>query len=67
MTREVTVPAPDWAQIDGVAAVVPVKVNWPELRLTESQVVANTLARLDNAPEPYPDHSTFYVVIERPA
>jgi hypothetical protein len=49
----------------GAAVEFAVKVNWPELQLTENQQMANTLARVSGSPEPFPDHSIFSVVIPR--
>lgn len=54
----------DWK---GVALSVPVIVGWPELRLTEEQVMANAWARAGNEPEPFPDHSLFEIRIRRGA
>ena len=38
-----------------------VAVDWPELRLTEDQVITNAVARAAGQPEPYPDRSIFTV------
>jgi hypothetical protein len=40
-----------------------VEVDWPELRLTEDQIITNACARAAGQPEPYPDHSIFSVRI----
>ena len=64
--REIRIPAPDWDDIAGVAAIIPVKVDWPELRLTDDQIVANAVAMADGADPPFPDHSFFTVRVERP-
>jgi len=47
--------------IRGACIEFAVAVDWPELRLTEEQVLANAIARAANRPEPYPDHSIFTV------
>lgn len=49
----------------GIAVEFPVVVDWPELRLTDDQMLANSLALLDGIEEPYPDHRFFSVSIER--
>lgn len=38
-------------------------VDWPELRLTEEQIIANAVATAAGQPAPYPDHSIFSVVM----
>ena len=40
-----------------------VAVDWPELRLTEEQVIANALALASGQPSPYPDQSVFAVEV----
>lgn len=71
MTREIHIPADTIlkARIDsglpGICVLYPVCVNWPELRLTEEQHIANALARVYNQPEPYPDHSIFAIRLDR--
>lgn len=47
--------------VDGVCLEVPVKVDWPELQLTEEQVVANAVAVACGQPAPFPDLSIFSV------
>ncbi len=49
----------------GRAMLVPVQVNWPELRLTESQRLANAIwSSGDRRTErPFPDHSIFDIEI----
>ena len=47
--------------IEGNCVEFAVSVNWPELRLTEGQVITNACARAAGQPEPYPDHSIFVV------
>ena len=66
MTRSVRIPPIDWGSVDGVRVVVPVKVDWPELQLTEDQVMANAVASVSGADLPYPDRSIFAVEIDRP-
>ena len=44
---------------EGRCLRVPVKVDWPELRLTDDQIFANSIAKLDGQPLPYPDNSIF--------
>lgn len=48
------IPGARWAEF-------PVKADWPELRLTEEQILANGIARAYDQEEPYPDHSIFSV------
>lgn len=64
--RSITVPCPDWDKLVGARAVIPVKVDWPELRLTENQIVANAIARAAGGDHPFPDRSFIEVIIERP-
>lgn len=47
----------------GTAFSTPVKVDWPELNLTEEQILANSIARVNGLEEPYPDNSIFCVEI----
>ena len=44
---------------------VHVRVDWPELQLTDEQILANGLARAEGKQEPYPDNSIFRVLIPR--
>ena len=44
--------------------VITVKVDWPELRLTEDQIVANVLATVHGAERPYPDLSFISIELE---
>ncbi len=44
---------------EGRCIRVPIKVDWPELRLTDDQILANSIARLDGQPLPYSDNSVF--------
>jgi hypothetical protein len=58
-------PPPDPA-LAGNCLVFAVSVDWPELRLTEDQIVANAVARVAGvagAEPPYPDHSIFTVTL----
>lgn len=64
--RSVRIPAVNWDEVLGARAVVPVKVDWPELRLTLDQITANAVADLNGEPRPFPDHSIFYIEIDRP-
>lgn len=64
--RTITIPSIDWAFVEGTCVVVPVKVGWPELQLTEEQKLANAIARANDAEPPYPDLSMIEVRIERP-
>ena len=47
----------------GVSLVFAVSVNWPELRLTEDQIIANAVAQAAGQEAPYPDHSIFTISI----
>ena len=52
----------DLEKIQGRAMLFPVQVDWPELRLTEEQILANALwATLPHrtTPRPFPDRSIF--------
>jgi hypothetical protein len=68
--RKITIPA-EWLQraIDnttpGSHVLGAVAVNWPELRLTEDQIVTNAVARVNGQPEPYPDNSIFAVELPK--
>ena len=44
---------------EGRCLRVPFIVDWPELRLTDDQIFANSMAMLDGQPLPYPNHSMF--------
>jgi hypothetical protein len=66
VSRTIRLPAIDWGEIKGVAAVFPVIVGWPELQLTPDQHLANAIAALDGQPEPYPDPSIINVEVPRP-
>jgi hypothetical protein len=41
-----------------------VRVDWPELRLTESQLLANAVARVNDQPLPFDDNSFFSIDME---
>ena len=45
----------------GVSLVIPVIVNWPELKLTESQIIANSIALVNGEPIPFNDNSIFQI------
>lgn len=64
--RVVHVPDIDWSTVEGRSAVVPVKVTWLELQLTDGQIRANAMARAKGYDDPFPDRSVFDVVIPRP-
>lgn len=68
--RTIRIPADDIrlaTQSPGRCVVVPVKVDWPELQLTEAQIVQNALAFAEGKPRPFPDRSVFQVELETPA
>lgn len=41
-----------------------VEVGWPELRLTEEQIIANAAAHVNGQETPYPNLSIFNVELE---
>jgi hypothetical protein len=47
--------------VSGVGVQVLVQVDWPELQLTDDQILANALATVACEPQPYPDPSLFMV------
>lgn len=47
----------------GSRLLVPVQVDWPELQLTEEQILANAAALASGVPTPFPDPSIFTVEI----
>lgn len=49
--------------IQGTHLEFAVAVDWPELRLTEEQIIANAIALANGERSPYPDHSIFSVTI----
>lgn len=63
--REIRLPNLNNVPDGGAWVAVPVKVDWPELQLTEEQVFANAVALVMGREEPYPDHSFFTVLIQR--
>jgi hypothetical protein len=67
--RSITVPERVLQQIaggfTGTALYWPVEVDWPELRLTEEQQLANIGARLRGEPPPHDNHQIFTVVLPR--
>jgi hypothetical protein len=68
--RRITIPV-EWIlkAIDtttpGSHVVGAVWVNWPELRLTEEQIIANAFAQAYGHPEPYEDLSLIAIEIPR--
>ena len=66
----ITLPRSIWKDtgrfIGGHSIAVPVKVSWPELQLTEAQIVANEIARVQGRDAPYPDKSFINVVVPIP-
>ena len=64
--RKVVVPCPDFENLAGARAVIPVKVDWPELRLTEQQMLENAFAVAHGHEPVWYDASIFEVIIERP-
>lgn len=67
--RKITIPADVMQQVidcdHGRRTCLPVKLNWPELQLTEDQMLTNALAVAAKEPEPYPDLSRIELVFER--
>ena len=69
MTRTVTIPQTAifkaaYGPVEGRALLVPVQVDWPELRLTEQQRFENAIWRSlphRTTPIPHHDHSIFDV------
>lgn len=51
-----------WKRPTGIMAEFPVNVGWPELQLTEDQIMTNAVARASGCEPPYPDHSIFSLV-----
>lgn len=47
----------------GIMLEFPVAVDWPELRLTEEQILANAIAHVWGQRQPYPDHSIFSITL----
>lgn len=70
MTRRIVIPREHTALIlerddlAGQSIVVPVLVNWPELQLSEDQILANALAAIEGRPAPF-EGSIIEVEIER--
>ena len=68
--RRITIPS-EWIHraIDpttpGSHILGPVRVDWPELQLTEEQIVANAVALAYGQRSPYPDLAIFGVEIPR--
>ncbi len=63
--RTIKLPPIDWSELRGVAVVVPVLVGWPELQLTEDQILQNTIATL-NGEDPPHEEPIINVEIPRP-
>jgi len=63
--RTITLPASMWQEHDGMFIEVVVKVNWPEVQLTDQQSFENAIARIAGRPLPHEDHSTFAVRLPR--
>lgn len=63
--RTITLGAINWSEVEGAYAVIPVLVDWPELRLTEEQVLANAIAHANGEDTPFPDPSYIEVRIRR--
>ena len=51
--------------IPGDRVIYSVCVDWPELRLTDDQMLANAVALVYGKERPYPDHSIFHIALER--
>lgn len=47
------------------AVIQPTKVAWPELQLTDGQMIANAWALADDLDIPFPDNSYIQLVIKR--
>jgi hypothetical protein len=67
--REITLPASIWTHKyqGGHSLCVPVRVDWPEVQLTEEQSFANAIARAFGGDPPYPDHAFINVIVPIPA
>ena len=68
---QIVIPRDLWERLGdrinmGCSVTIPVKVDWPELRLTEGQMMANAVAMSAGHARPYPDKSIFNVVIPYP-
>jgi len=44
-----------WRTMGGRSLVILIHLNWPELRLTEAQIMANACARAAGTDTPFPD------------
>lgn len=68
--KQIVIPADVMQRVldttNGSRTVLPVKVSWPELRLTDDQMFANAVAHSKGRTEPYPDPSYIELVFERP-
>lgn len=55
-----------WLRVGGGATcILPVKVDWPELRLTLDQITANSLALAAGEEPLFPDHTLINIEIDR--
>lgn len=67
--RKITVPSNVMQQVldckGGARVCLPVKLNWPEVQLTDEQVLSNALAVAAKEPQPFPDLSYIELVFER--
>lgn len=49
--------------VAGTCLEFAVAVDWPELQLTEAQMIANAIALANGQRDPYPDLSIFSVTV----
>ena len=49
---------------NGWSVTIPVIVDWPELQLTAEQCEANTLAKAEGDPPPYPNPAFFDIELK---
>jgi hypothetical protein len=61
--REIVLPIVERSELVGCYRAFAVKVDWPELQLTEEQLWQNAVARGFGDPEPFPDPSIFVVKV----
>ena len=68
--REVVIPIEvlrQWAEGQHALTVeIPVAVDWPELKLTESQMLENAMATAAGLDRPHQDPSIFTIVLPDP-
>jgi hypothetical protein len=66
--REIRIPLDkilDWVDNgEGRFAVIPVNLGFPELRLTNDQMLANAVALADGEEQPFPDLNLVSVIVE---